>query len=117
MFDLFKPIADVAQEIFQEKVDDRQKRAQVAEKLMVWLAGEARKKPVADLPKRLESMRKKTEKMVEDMKITFEHGKLVVKVAGSSEDTWRMYRLGSDWFEPDKDAVERVLAGLFDEGR
>lgn len=116
MFDMFKLIADASTEIFQEKLDDRAKKAQVAEKLMIWLTNDARKKPdIPDLPKRLDDMRKKTTKMVEDMEIKFDGGKLVVKVTGSSENTWRMYRLGSDWFEPDEDAVERVLSGLFTE--
>jgi hypothetical protein len=115
MIDLFKPIADTAEEIFQKRLDERLRRAQIVEKLIVWLTGEARKKDVPDLPKRIDVMRKRTEAMVEDMKITFEKGKLVVKVTGSAEETWRMYRLGSNWFEPDKDAVERILAGLFDE--
>jgi hypothetical protein len=115
MIDLFKPISDATQEIFQKKIDDRNKRALAAYKMIIWLAGDARKKDVPDLPKRLEDMRKKTEAMMQEMKITIEDGKLVVKVAGSAEDTWRMYRLGSSWFEPDKDAIERILAGLFDE--
>jgi DNA-binding protein YbaB len=115
MIDLFKPISDATKEIFQKKLDDRHKRDLAASRMIVWLTNEARKKEVPDLPKRLEDMQKRTKAMMEDMEIVIEEGKLVVKVAGSAEDTWRMYRLGSSWFEPDKDAIERILAGLFDE--
>jgi len=115
MIDLFKPIAGALDEIFEQQFDDRKKRDQIVERLMVWLTGEARKKEVPDLEKRIKDMRERTKAMVEDMKVVIEDGKLVVKVAGSSEQTWRMYRLGSNWFEPDKKAVERILAGLLDE--
>jgi len=115
MIDIFKPISGTMEEIFDQEFEDRKKREQIVERLMVWLTGEARKKEVPDLEKRLEDMRRRTKAMVEDMKVVIENGKLVVKVAGSAEQTWRLYRLGSNWFEPDKKAVERVLAGLLDE--
>ena len=115
MIDLFEPIAEDMGKIFEREFDDRKKRSQIVERLMLWLTADARKKEVPDLDKRLKEMQKRTEAMVEDMEIVIEDGKLVVKVAGSSEDVWRMYRLGSNWFEPDKNAVERILAGLLDD--
>ena len=115
MIDIFKPISGAMEEIFEQEFDERKKRDQIVEQLMVWLTGEARKKEIPDLDKRIEDMRKRTKDMVEDMKVVIEDGKLVVKVAGSAEQTWRLYRLGSSWFEPDKYAIERILAGLLDE--
>lgn len=115
MIDFMEPVTAALKEIMDQEFDDKDKRKRIAQNLMIWLTNEARKKPVSDLAERLEIMRKNVERMVEDMAIEIEDGKLVVKVSGSAEDTWRAFRIGTDWFEPDKFALERIFAGLFDE--
>jgi hypothetical protein len=101
--------------IFQTQLDDRERRQAVVRSLMRWLSEEARKKPVPDLAQRLERMEGRIKKMVENMTIEVKDDKLAVKTAGSDEDTWRMFRLGTDWFESNPDLMETVLCGLFRE--
>lgn len=115
MIDLFRPVSTAVTDTLNVNFEERQRRSNVVDSLMLWLIGKAKKKNVPDLSERLEEMRKRTKKMVEDMEIAFDKSKLVIKVAGSSERTWQMYRLGTDWFEPDEKAVEHVLAGLLDD--
>lgn len=115
MIDLFKPLSGAMDEVFKDGFDDRNRRAQVVEALMVWLANEARKKEVDDIPQRIENMRKRTEQMVEKMTVVIKDGKMVVTVTGSAESTWRAFRLGTDWFDGDEHALERVLSGLMND--
>jgi phosphoglucomutase len=117
MIDLHTPLREVMEGAFQKRIDEKENRLRAARQLFLWLSKEARKKPVPDLADRLEAMRKRTDEMVEGMKITFERGKLVVKVVGSAEDTLKMYRLGTSWFEPDPDVTEQILLGLFEQTR
>lgn len=116
MIDLFKEALQPAVENeFARGFDQRERRAQVANALYTWLVNDARKKQVPDLAQRLEKMRKRIDVMVEDMEIKFVNNKPVVKVAGSSEDTLKALRLGTDWFVGTDDVVELVVTGLFDE--
>ena len=59
-------------------------------------------------------MQKRLERMVENLKVRMENGKVVVKVNGSDEETLKMFRLGSSWFEPHPDVTVLLLGGLFD---
>lgn len=113
--DLMPVILDGVHNVFQQRLDDRDQRKKVAEALMRWLTLKARKKPVPDLDARLQAVRVRVEKLVEKMTIEIEKDKPVVKVAGSDEDTWKMFRLGTSWFEPNPDLIETVLSGLFNE--
>lgn len=113
--DLYAPVADVLHETMKAKFDDREQRLKTGQALMTWLRVEAKKKPVADLEKRLANMEQAVQKMVENMKLEFAEGKVVIKVNGSDEDTLKAFRLGPTWFEPNPDLVERILTGLFDE--
>lgn len=108
-------ILDGVNNVFQERFDDREQRQKVVEALMQWLTIKARKKEVPDLGERLADIEKRVKKMVEGMKIEIKDNKPVVSVAGSDEDTWKMFRLGTNWFEPNPDLTETVLSGLFNE--
>jgi len=70
---------------------------------------------VPDLEQRLARMEAAVEQMVENMKLEFAKGKVVITVNGSDEDTLKAFRLGTSWFEPNPDLVETLLTGLFDE--
>lgn len=113
--DIFPLIKDTVDNVFQQRLDDRDQRAKVVEALTQWLANEARKKKVPDLDVKLRDMQERTRKLVEGMTIEIEKDKPVVKAAGSDEATLKMFRLGTDWFEPNPDLIETVLSGLFNE--
>ena len=111
--DIFQLIEGTVDSVFQQRFDDREQKAKVVEALMQWLTVRARKKKVPDLTEKLRGMQERTKKMVDSMTIEIEKDKPVVKVASSDEETWKMFRLGTDWFEPNPDAIETVLSGLF----
>ncbi len=116
MIDLFKEaIKPAVENEFARGFDQRERRAQVSNALYTWLVNKARKRQVPDLADRLEKMRVRIDRMVEHMEIKFVNNKPVVKVAGSSEDTLKALRLGTDWFVGTDDVVELVVTGLFDE--
>lgn len=113
--DLYAPVADTLQAVMKDRFDDPLLRARAGRSLMNWLRNEAKTKPVENLAQRFDRMERAVAKMVENMKIEFAEGKVVIKVNGSDEDTLKAFRLGTSWFEPNPDLVERILTGLFDE--
>ena len=113
--DLMAPVQDCVDDVFKQRLADRSQRAKTVQAMMQWLQVKARKKPVPDLAERLDRMEAAVTKLVDHMAIKFEDGKIVVKPAGSDEMTWNMFRLGTDWFDPNPDLTETVLSGLFNE--
>lgn len=114
IFDIYPVLLEGVDNVFQQRLDDREQRRKVAEALMQWLT-KARKKEVPDLAEKLRNMQQRVNKLVEGMTIEIEKDKPVVRTAGSDEDTWKMFRLGTSWFEPNPDLIETVLSGLFNE--
>ena len=112
--DILPLITDTVDNVFQQRLNDSAQRAKVVAALTQWLA-QARKKDVPDLTHKLRDMEERTKNLVENMTIEIERDKPVVKVAGSDEDTWKMFRLGTSWFESNPDLIETVLSGLFNE--
>ena len=80
---------------------------------MLWLTTKARKKAVPDLEERIKSMESRVLKMVENMSVEIVDHKFVVKVVGSDEETLKMFRIGTSWFESNPDLMETILSGLF----
>jgi hypothetical protein len=113
--ELFSAVPESVNNVFQQRLDDRKQRVKVAEALMAWLTIKACKKPIPDLEAKLQEMKARVDKLVEGMAIEIEDDKPVVKATGSDEDTWKLFRLGSSWFEPNPDLMETVLSGLFSE--
>lgn len=74
--------------------------------------GLVQKKPVPDLPQRILDMEKRVRKMSEQVGLGFVNGRLVVKVAGSSELLMTELRRGSDWYLPWPEVDEVVLAAI-----
>lgn len=70
------------------------------------------KKPVPDLVKRTQRIEERVRKMSEQVALNFVNGRLVVKVAGSSESLMNELRRGSDWYEPWEKVDEIVLAAI-----
>lgn len=113
--DFFPTILEGVDNVFQQRLKDKEQQQKVVTALMDWLTDKAKKKPLPDLQARLDEMRERVKKLVKGMTIEIKHDKPVVKAAGSDEDTWKMFRLGSSWFEPNPDLMETVLSGLFNE--
>lgn len=70
------------------------------------------KKPVPDLDRRTRDMEEKVRKLSENVELGFVNGRLVVKVAGSSESLIKQLRFGSNWFEPWPKVDEVLLAAI-----
>jgi len=115
MIDLYAHVDSTLRSTMQERFDDRELKRKTGVALMAWLRDVAKKRPVPDLEQRLARMEAAVEQMVENMKLEFAKGKVVITVNGSDEDTLKAFRLGTSWFEPNPDLVETLLTGLFDE--
>lgn len=113
MKELLEIVYESVENEFDERIEER--RPQIVTAVMAWLATEARVKPVADLAARTAALQKRVESLVESMKVRLVDGKLVVKVNGSDEETLKMFRLGTTWFEPHPYPNELFLTGFFDE--
>lgn len=99
---------------FEELRKDRQERC--ATLLIAWITDNATKRPIPDLPQRIEQFSKDIRKMCDAMRIKMEKGTAVVKVNGSAEQTFKKLRLGTDWFLPCGDELETIImAGLDDQ--
>lgn len=70
------------------------------------------KKPVPDLDKRTKDMEDRVRRMSESIELGFVNGRLVVKVAGSSDSLMKELRFGSDWFEPWSKVDEVLTAAV-----
>lgn len=75
-------------------------RKRVARDLDFWLSFTARKRVTADLPERLQRMRKRFEALAANFDLTYIPDTVVVKVSGDDRETWRMLTRGTDWFDP-----------------
>ncbi|WP_196301569.1 hypothetical protein, partial [Streptococcus pneumoniae] len=73
----------------------------------------ARKKPVPDLAVRVEAMRKAIYALAENMRLHVQNGTVVVTATGSSEQTLKKLRFGTDWFDPNPDVERQLIAGLY----
>jgi hypothetical protein len=99
---------------FEELRKDHQDRC--ATMLIEWITVNATKRPIPDLPTRIENFSKDIRKLCEDMRIKMEKGTVVVNVNGSAEQTFKKLRLGTNWFLPCGDELETIImAGLDDQ--
>ena len=106
---IYKGIDDAFERVRKDRVEF------VATALISWVQNHTTKRPLPDLPKRLEDFSKDIRKLAEDMRIKIEKGDLVVKVNGSAEQTLKRLRLGTDWFAPMADDLKTIImAGLDD---
>lgn len=109
---LLEDIDEVTQAAFDEALASS--RSKITEALFGWLSFTARKKSVDDLPFRLEQMRKRIEVLAENLELTMEAGKAVVKVTGDGASTLRMLERGTDWFDPAGDVTEMIVGAVLD---
>ena len=75
-----------------------------------WLSFTARKKSVANLELLMDEFRKRIRGLAKSVNLTYSNGKLVVIATGDSENTLRMMKRGTDWFDPAED-LDQLIAG------
>lgn len=113
MNELHELVHESVEQEFAQRIESR--RPQIVAAVMLWLTTEARVKVVPDLESRVAALKKRVERMVSEMEVKLVDGKLVVKVRGSDEETFKMFRLGTNWFEPHPEPDVLFLTGFFDE--
>lgn len=87
-------------------------RKQIASSLVEWLTDVARKKPVPDLLERVERLKKQIEQMARNISVEYSHGRFVIKTDSDSEAVLRMFRKGTDWFDPHNDVDGAIISAL-----
>jgi len=103
--------------IFEERLRDPKQRELVVSTIMAGFIN-LKQKPVPDLAERIKGIEKRVSKMVEEVSLGFVNGRLVFKVAGSSESLMTELRHGSNWYEPWEKIDEILLAAiLIDPGK
>lgn len=102
---LMKAVDDV----LLERLRDKKQQELVVASVMAGFEA-LRKKPVDNLPQRMKVLEGQVRQMAEDIRLGFVNGRLVVKVAGSSESLMTDLRRGTEWFEPWEEIDELVLA-------
>lgn len=95
----------------EHRLEDRDQRQTVVS-VMMEAFSRVRKKPVKDEASRLEKLQERIYKMSESVKLNFVNGRLVVKVAGSSEALMNELRFGTDWYDPWDNVDEILLAAI-----
>jgi len=95
-----------------EAADTKEARERVKTVLDNWISFTARKKPLPDLPSRLEIFRKRIEHLAETFEIRYSGSDLVVTATGEDQATLAMIERGTDWFDP-ADDVKAMIVGAF----
>ena len=90
-----------------------QERKAISSATFHWLATVARKKPVPDLPQRLERMQSRIETMADQMVFQVKDGVLGVDVKGSASDVFVAIMFGTDWFAGHPDFLSFVARTLY----
>ena len=85
-------------------------QARIASRLYRWLSLETRKKAVPDLIARLERMKERIDALAEIIEIEYFGSGIVVKAFVRSDETFRMLRRGTDWFDPHPDLERDIIA-------
>lgn len=110
-------IGEAVRQMMKEALDEsvyisNESRQRVSNALYEWLAFKARKKPVADLDKRLETMQKRIDSMCRELKVEFVNGSPVVMVTAAEESTLLMFKRGTVWFDPHEDVTAEIVNAL-----
>lgn len=84
----------------------------VVQVFMNWFNKEARLKPVPDLAQRVADMEPKLRKMAENLDVSIQKGKLVVRADAESTALLSLLRRGSEWFDPHRDVDAAIMWAL-----
>src|SRR5574337_476125 len=104
-------LTDSIDGVMERRLRNPKQRDQVVAAIMNGFA-RVRKKPVPDLPQRIQKLQERVHRMSEEVKLGFVGGRLVVTVAGSSEALMTEFRRGTDWFDPWEKVDEILLAAI-----
>ncbi len=75
-------------------------RERLSVMLYTWLATEAKKKPLADLPVRLEKMKDRIDNFSKTVELTFDEDlSFTINAEGDAETTLLYLMRGTDWFD------------------
>ena len=88
-------------------------RVRVSNALFNWFVAVCRKKPVADLPARINKMKDAIAKMCEVMTFKAKGTTVLVEVVGSAETTFQQLMYGSDWFDGHPRLADFITEELF----
>lgn len=100
-------IRQAVDQVIERRLRDPKQRQFIAQTIMNGFEA-VPKKPVPDLPQRIERMRERVYAMTADLRIGFVGESLVVKVAGSSEALMKELRRGTEWYSP-WEKVDEIL--------
>jgi len=100
--------------VLEERLRSPAQQAQVVAALLAGVAA-LPKKPVPDLAGRMQKLEDRMRQLAKSISLGFVNGRLVVKVAGSSEMLLKELRHGSDWYAPWEKVDETLLAAILSE--
>jgi len=114
MTDLETEVGDWMEQSIVQALDDGG-RDRVNQMLYNWLAFTARKKPLPDLPQRLEDFRKRIRVLADNLVLVMGQNGCVVKATGDAETTLKALERGTDWFDPVAGLTEMVAGAIFEQ--
>jgi broad specificity phosphatase PhoE len=100
--------------VLEERLRSPAQRAHVTAAILAGVAS-LPKRPVPDLNVHMQKLEARVQRMAESVSLGFVSGRLVVKVAGSSEMLLKELRHGSDWYAPWEKVDETLLAAILSE--
>lgn len=102
---------DAVDDALNDRLRDPKQKAFVVSTLMDGFS-RLPQKPVPDVAKRLETLQNRMRLMLENVSLAYVNGRLVVKVAGSSESLMIELRRGTSWYAPWDKVDETLLAAI-----
>lgn len=113
MSDMFLKLSpeDILNEVLGQI--EHEDRTRVSNAIFTWFVASARKKPVADLPARINKMKDSIAQMCDVMTFTAKGAKILVEVVGSAETTFQQLMYGSDWFDGHPRLADFITEELF----
>ena len=108
-------IADSIERSIQARINaklrDPAQRNLVKSTIMHAFAG-VRKRNVPDLAKRIADFESRVERMVPSLVVEFQRQTLVVRSRGADDGLLNQLRRGSDWFDPEPEIDNIIVASL-----
>lgn len=77
-----------------------------------WLNNDARLKPLPDLQQHLLDLEPRIRRMAKNLELSIQDSKVVIRTDAESESLLRLFRRGSDWFDPHPDVNAAIILAL-----
>ena len=100
---------DALDNVLRQRLRDVRQQEVVVNAIMTGFE-RVQKKPVPDLPERLQRLEERVKELAKHIEVRFLNGRLVVKTDGPSEALMTEFRRGSDWYVGWDEVDETVLA-------